>query len=183
MEEKFTIDEQGLERRYSLLSEETLDTFEEILSESRHEIPGSLGEIPPSLRLYEGFKTAEWKSFLEIYGPSLLHGHLPQDVHRNLCTLSELWGLATKSCLDALEQSQISQLVTEFVQGYGTIYYHNSSTLPSFEFCWLKHLSQQIRENGPPCYWWSWQLERVSYTFIHPVRESFLSTLFENSTG
>jgi hypothetical protein len=134
-----------------------------VVRTSRANIPVALGTLPSSMEYYTQFKAAEWKAFLDLYGPALMYNHIPDDAHANFCLLSEIWTRATQRSITYDDIDFIERSAIEFVREYERIYYHGDpQRMPacSINNHWLLHLADYIRDNGPACYWWSYPMER-----------------------
>ena len=83
----------------------------EDIKNSRTNVPAKLGSFPRDLDHYKTFKAADWKAILELFGTSLLYGHLPDQAHRNFIDLYDLWVAATSHCVTASDIADIEQKV------------------------------------------------------------------------
>ena len=83
----------------------------EDIKNSRTNVPAKLGSFPRDLDHYKTYKTADWKAFLELFGTSLLYGHLPNQAHRNFIDLYDLWVAAISHSVTASDIADIKQKV------------------------------------------------------------------------
>jgi hypothetical protein len=74
-------------------------------------VPTQLGSFPRDLGHWKTFKAADWKALLELFGTSLLYGHLPNQAHQNFIDLYELWVAAISHCVTVSDIADIKQKV------------------------------------------------------------------------
>ena len=95
-----------------MLSPATLQILDEVLTTSRASVPAALGSFPRSLSVYRSFKAADWKALLELFGTTLLFGHLSRQAYNNFVDLHDLWVMSTSRSISADDICDIKQKVT-----------------------------------------------------------------------
>ena len=168
------------------LSTQTLERIGAELEDAASCIPTSLGHVPRRVeRHYNGFKAAEWKAWLTLYGIPCLVNRLPDAHLHNFVVLSEIFTLATKWQLSERDVDRIGELSSFFLQSYETLYYRGIPgrlRLCTVNFHYLAHLRQHILDAGPACYWWQFPMERYCGTIVPMARsKSRLSQSLMNS--
>ena len=83
----------------------------EDIKRARKNVPAKLGSFPQDLEHYKTFKVADWKALLELFGTTLLYGHVPNDVHQNFINLHDLWVKAISHRITVSELSDINYKV------------------------------------------------------------------------
>lgn len=149
-----------------LFSKKELDIFDEVIRDSRGDIPAVIGTMPRSFRWRHRWKAVEWRMFLEYFGTSLTNGHLPEKEHRNFCELRQIWVSSIKHSIDANEIAVLDQTARIFVKGYERLYYRQDPerlTCCKINNHMLLHIASCIEDNGPARYWWSFPIERFCF--------------------
>src|SRR5579871_60627 len=149
-----------------LFSKKELDIFEEVIQDSRGNIPASIGTMPRSFRWRHQWKAAEWRMFLEFFGTTLTNGHLPEKAHRNFCDLRQIWVSAIQHSIDANDIAVLDQTTRKFIKGYEQLYYHDDPerlTCCKINNHMLLHIASCIEDNGSACNWWSFPIERFCF--------------------
>ena len=146
------------------LSTKTLQRVGAELEDATSAIPTSLWHAPRHVeRHYNGFKAAEWKAWLILYGIPCLVNRLPDTHLHNFTVLSQIFTLATKHHLSKQDIDKIEELSASFLQSYETLYYGgipDRLRLCTVNFHYLVHLRQHIIDAGPAYYWWQFPMER-----------------------
>jgi hypothetical protein len=149
-----------------LFSKKELDIFEEIIQDSRGNIPSVIGTMPRSFRWRHRWKAVEWRMLLEQFGTTLTNGHLPEKAHRNFCDLRQIWAFATQYSLDANDVAVLDQTARKFIKGYEQLYYYGDPermTCCKINNHMLLHIASCIQDNGSGRYWWSFPVERFCF--------------------
>ena len=153
----------------------SLDTIGSAMAASAIEIPTYLGHAPRRIdKHYNGFKAAEWKTWLLYYGAPLLFEHLDEKYLRNFRRLSRIFKSATKHWLTEEDVFEIARDCHDFIKEYEALYYHgDESKLPRclINIHSLSHFGTNIRDLGPACYWWQFTMERY-LGIIKPLARS-----------
>jgi hypothetical protein len=156
------------------MANRTLQGIGELMINARRNIPSALGHAPRNIEKYHnGFKAAEWKAWLTMYGIPCLTGHLPEPYLQNFVTLSHLFMLATQHTLSNGEVDKVGQLAELFVTTYEDLYYGGRCS--NLKVCtvnihYLLHLRKHIFDNGPACYWWQFPMERYCGVIVPMAR-------------
>jgi hypothetical protein len=103
-----------------------MDEIQDNLLDSQPHTPSALGTIP-ELADSGFFKAAAWKTFLESYGPSLIHEYLPDDAHKNLCDLQEIWLVLVRRSVTYEDLVHLQAKIEVFIRDFETIYYQNET--------------------------------------------------------
>lgn len=131
---------------------------------ARQQIPASLGHAPRDIfKHYNGFKAAEWKAWLLLYGPSLLEQRLPEKYLVNFRDLRRIYFLSTKQCVTATDVQNIHNLAIKFVRNFEDLYYRHEVTRLSvcrINVHSLLHLAKNIEACASAAYWWQFPMER-----------------------
>src|SRR5271170_7974144 len=96
-----------------------------VVRTSRANIPVALGTLPSSMEYYTQFKAAEWKAFLDLYGPALMYNHIPDDAHASLCLLSEIWTSGASHMMTSTSLSDRRSNLYENTRGSTTVETHS----------------------------------------------------------
>ena len=156
------------------LSSKDLSSIGDTLVNAISTTPAALGHAPRSIsKHYNGFKAAEWKAWLTLYGTPCLRPYLPDEYLQNFVVLGHLFTLATKQQLSQSEVDLIEGLCTSFLQSYELLYYQNNERrmkLCTVNFHYLMHLRQHLMDAGPACYWWQFPMERYCGTIVPMAR-------------
>ena len=105
------------------LSTQTLERIGAELEDAASSIPTVLGHAPKRIeRHYNGFKAAEWKAWLTLYGTPCLVDRLPDAHLHNIVVLSQIYTLATKQQLSEQDVDLIGELSTHFLRSYEELY-------------------------------------------------------------
>ena len=146
------------------LSNKDLSSIGDTLVNTISTTPAALGHAPRSInKRYNGFKTAEWKAWLTVYGTPCLLPYLTYEYLQNFVVLGHLFTLAKKQQLSRSEVDLIRVLCTSFLQSYELLYYENIERrmkLCTINFHYLIYLQQHLMDAGPSCCWWQFPMER-----------------------
>jgi len=149
------------------------DIISNVLRMSRFNVPAALGTLPQNLEHFRQFKAAEWKTVLELYGPSLLYEHIALNAWKNFRDLCRIWITAINYRISNSDVVRLKNAIADFVRDYEKIYHAGDpERLPacSINIHWLLHLPACIEDNGPSRYWWSFPLERYCYEVKQTAR-------------
>ena len=168
------------------LATQTLERIGAELEDAASSIPTVLGHATRRIeRHYDGFKAAEWKACLTLYGTPCLVDRLSVAHLHILVVLSKIYTLATKQQLSEQDVDQIGELSTHFLRSYEELYYRGIPgrlRLYTVNFHYLVHLRQHILDAGPACYWWQFPMERYFGIIVLMARsKSCLSESLINS--
>jgi len=98
------------------LDAKVLEVISSSLAVARPDIPAYLGHAPRRIsNHYAGFKAAEWKAWLTLFGMPLLDQHLGQDYVANFRTFGHFYSLATGHSISYAETAQVAKLAEDFV--------------------------------------------------------------------
>jgi hypothetical protein len=168
------------------LNARTQETIGDELAAAAKNIPASLGHAPRRIdRHFRGFKAAEWKAWLTLYGTPTLLGHLPDAHLQNFVYLSRIYTTATKHEMCEADVDTVGEMCTTFLRSFEDLYYQNDRQrlkLCTVNLHYLVHLRQHILDTGPACYWWQFPMERMCGVIVPMVRsKSHLSQSLMNA--
>jgi hypothetical protein len=179
-------DRPGIPGDYLLRSDQ-IKVLDEVLVSARANMPFRLCYMPQTCKAINSLNSSQWQQFLEVYGISLLFGHLPKPVIANLCDLYEVWITSTAQSVTIANIEHLCRKTQDFVRGYEAIYYN--SDVNRLQACtinhhWLLHLPDCVVNHGPASYNWSYPLERYCFEVKHhassksEINRSIANSLF-----
>jgi hypothetical protein len=158
------------------LRSDKLDEIGSALATARPDIPAHLGHAPRRIdNHYKGFKASEWKGWLLYFGVPLLDQSFTEggdsgrakseraEYVANFRQLGQLYSLATQRSLNESDIPCVAQLANEFVQTFEKLYYRGEPDrlqVCTINLHSLLHFPLYIRDCGPACYWWQFNMER-----------------------
>jgi Domain of unknown function (DUF4218) len=162
MNNKEHADEHGLPSY--LINDANQEDIGSALASARTGIPSYLGHAPRRIdNHYRSFRAAEWKAWLLLYGVPILNDRLKAPYVANFRELGRIYSIATAHTITERKRDVLARLASRFVQEYERLYYRGEDRrLPvcSINIHSILHLAQNIRDNGPACYWWQFTMER-----------------------
>jgi hypothetical protein len=146
------------------LNDASLREISTSLVGARGDIPTFLSNTPRRIdKHYGGYKAAEWKAWLTLFGVPLLDQRLDDSCVDNFRLLSCIYSLSTQLSLRRSEVDLLDDLVVRFVRSYEDIYYRRDPqrlSVCSVNVHYLLHFPAYIRDCGPARYWWQFPMER-----------------------
>jgi hypothetical protein len=149
------------------------------IAASRATVPTCIGTAPRGTGSFANWTTHEWRSFFLTYGAPAMNYFLPKEYATNFLRYRQLLYYTSQQHFTSAGTTELHTRVQAFLHEYEDLYYGGDpDLLPSctIQLHYLLHLSQNIRDFGPPSCYAQWSLER----FLRTMKLFSVSKLYKH---